>query len=338
MLNVLRRIGRGIVGAVAGAVTGLFAGFIPGAYYLLTVGSSLWADHSYGAPFVSLFMLGVYLATLPFFMLFQMGRGIVAGAVGGPLAGLTYPKTLNEQFKTERKNKALLRSIDGLGNEMHLLLVNEIIENRKLLQAKNGNVDSFNAKVEGYKEALISKLLLLDPNKKVEILQADSFQKNLVAIKTSDAKGNIKNYIIEKDTLLELARERERKSLPMLITIGKEQKEQVEIISAGQISQGGEAFNLINQVISDVRGALNARRAIAENNKAAAANTAKMQRYLGVTPGNAGAAPAAPKAETNAERVARLQAELAQAKAQAEEEARTLLEDRDDQVKAPSLS
>src|SRR5438128_1796766 len=84
-----------VLGAIAGGITGIGASFIPGHYYILEHGGGSAADGFW------------YLASLPFFTLWHIGKGAAEGANKGLMAGLIYPKTLNDSFQTEKHNNEL---------------------------------------------------------------------------------------------------------------------------------------------------------------------------------------------------------------------------------------
>lgn len=87
----LRKVGSKVLGTLAGAVTGLAAGFLPGYYTLLLPPAG-------GLEGV------LYILSLPFLMLWHMGRGAFEGAKNGLLAGLTYPKEVNDWYSMLSQN------------------------------------------------------------------------------------------------------------------------------------------------------------------------------------------------------------------------------------------
>lgn len=101
-MQKISKVASKIAGTLCGAITGISAGFIPGFYYFVEHGGGSFADGLF------------YLASLPFFVLWHMSKGAIEGAREGLMAGLTYPKTVNDSFITVKNNNKTHNALKNL--------------------------------------------------------------------------------------------------------------------------------------------------------------------------------------------------------------------------------
>lgn len=249
MKDILLKITKSILGAVAGAFTGIFAGFIPGYYYILTTGISVWEESSmdYHSPFVSLVMLAGYLATLPFFMLYQMGKGLFYGAIGGPVAGLIYPQTVDkefkagyylipdpvfsvfsvepdtafeDQFKHKEHIKQLVSDLTEIKTDSHYLLTSNEISALKNNINKDASYKKYEDDLNAYENILKTSAIRLVDNGYLKNPALYTDVSNPILISCFNAETNQTNrYICNRDDLLEIARRHQNDNTPVLLNI-----------------------------------------------------------------------------------------------------------------------
>lgn len=100
MKELIRTVASKVLGTVCGMITGIGAGFIPPFYLFLNGPGVDWP----GVIF--------YFVSLPFSILWQMGKGAMEGAQNGFMAGLTYPKKINDWFLMFRHNFELYENLE----------------------------------------------------------------------------------------------------------------------------------------------------------------------------------------------------------------------------------
>jgi hypothetical protein len=193
-MKFLKKIGSHLAGAFAGLFTGLFAGFIPGFHYILKI----WVppcSNNYGLLFVLIFALAAYLISLPFFMIYQAGRGAIQGALKGLMAGLSWPKSLNEEFYTADMNKQLYQSAK-ITDENCLLSQAEVQKFQQLLVHFPQAKEEYDLILKQYEERLN---LLAD----ITLTTDKKMPTHPIIIGVIDPENNkLKYYIIEKNWLL----------------------------------------------------------------------------------------------------------------------------------------
>ncbi len=271
MLTLLKKIGSRLAGALTGAVTGLFAGFIPGYYYI-------WGNYPKGVESsyhgLGTIIAGYFIAycfTLPFFMLYQMGRGFIAGIKSGFLAGLTWPKLLDDEFKLDETNKEFVKQVACIPYSNDLLTKNELERLTSLMDQDENIKTAFQTKYKSYM-AVIEDIKRLQDNPSSPIKPLDIIVVKLKKLNETDGKSFIRIY--DRDQLLQRMRNCHKQSKPMTVQL---EDGECEIISVDPISvylrKGTKNF------IKGVRKLFTA----IDNQAVAEQNTKAICKQLGIT-------------------------------------------------------